>query len=281
LFRVRENKKIGYVDTAGKYAITPRFQWGGDFSAGLAPAMDETNKWGYVNPKGSFVIAPRFFGAAEFSEGLAMVSLDDDDGNQKIGFIDTVGHFRIPLKFTFPDSPTTKFSEGLAAVKLTTDAKPVFIDKQGKVVLQPGADFVSGFHGGLAAAGQNGKSGYLDHAGNWAILPQFESAGDFSEGVAPVEVERHKWGYIDKTGRLVLPALYYSAGSFTEALASVSDGVFDGYINREGKLAISYQFEWAGPFHGGLAAVGGVKGAGLISRNGHYTAGPFFEREYQ
>jgi hypothetical protein len=281
LFRVSENKKSGYVDTAGKYVITPRFQWAGDFSEGLASAMDETHKWGYVNPKGSFVIPPRFVGAAEFSEGLAMVSMDDDDGNLKIGFIDTLGRFRIPLKFIFPDSPTTKFSEGLAAVKLNEIAKPVFINKQGKVVLQPDADFVSPFHGGLAAAEQNGKSGYLDHAGEWAVSPRFESAGDFSEGVAPVEVEHHKWGYIDKTGRLVLPALYYFAGPFSEALAHVSDGVLEGYIDREGKLVISYQFEWAGPFHGGLAAVGGLRGAGLIGRNGRYTAGPFIEREYQ
>jgi len=94
-------------------------------------------------------------------------------------------------------------------------------------------------------------------------------------------VEHHKWGYIDKTGRLVLPAVYYSAIPFTEALATVSDGVLDGYINREGKVVISHQFERAGPFHSGLAAVSGLRGAGLITRNGHYTAGPFIEREFQ
>jgi len=278
---VSEHKKTGYIDMTGKYAITPRFGWGGEFSEGLAPAADDPNKWGYVNSKGSFVIPPRFFVAAEFSEGLAMVSMDDDDGNQKIGFIDTLGQLRIPLKFIFPDSATTKFSEGLAAVKLNKKANPVFIDKQGKIVLQPDADFISGFHGGLAAAEKNGKSGYIDHAGNWAVSPRFESASDFSEGVAPVEVEHHKWGYIDKTGRLVLPALYYSAGPFTEALAAVSDGVLDGYINREGKVVISHQFERAGPFHSGLAAVSGLRGTGLITRNGHYTVGPFIEREFQ
>jgi hypothetical protein len=281
LFRVSENKKTGYVDTTGKYVIPPRFPWGGDFSDGLAPASDETSKWGYVNPKGAFVIAPRFFVASEFSEGLAMVAMDDDDGNQKIGFIDTLGQFRIPLKFVFPDSATTKFSEGLAAVKLNQAAKPVFIDQQGKVVLQPDADFISAFHEGLAAAEQKGKSGYLDHAGNWSISPRFESAGDFSEGLAPVEVEHHKWGYIDKTGRLVLPALYYSAGPFAEAMAAVSDGVLDGYINRKGKVVISHQFERTGPFRNGLAAVSGLRGAGLIGRNGHYAAGPFIEREIQ
>jgi hypothetical protein len=43
------------------------------------------------------------------------------------------------LKFIYAVAPS-KFSEGSAAVKLSDESKPVFIDKQGQVVLQPQAD---------------------------------------------------------------------------------------------------------------------------------------------
>jgi hypothetical protein len=35
------------------------------------------------------------------------------------------------------------------------------------------------------------------------IKPQFDMAGDFSEGLAQVKIG-NKWGYIDKTGRFAI-----------------------------------------------------------------------------
>ncbi len=221
--------------------------------------------------------------AGEFSEGLAMVVLQDDDDNDKykLGFIDTEGHFRIPLKFIYRDA-STKFSEGLAAVRMSKESKPIFIDKQGNVVLSPEADSVSAFHEGLALGEKNGKFGFIDRSGNWAIPPTFEFAGDFSEGLAPVGVEVHKWGFIDKTGRFIVPAIYYGAQSFNEGLAPVTDAMlFSGYMDRHGKLVIPTQFERAGAFQSGFAAVGTFDGLRIIGRDGRSAAGPFKEREPQ
>jgi WG containing repeat len=184
-----------------------------------------------------------------------MVVIGDDDGTDKLGFIDRLGHFRIRPKF-IPLYPLSKFSEGLAAVNVDVDAKPVFIDKQGKIVLQPHADSLSAFHEGLARAEKNGKFGFIDRSGNWAIPPTFEFAEDFSEGLAPVGVELHKLGFIDKTGHLIVPAIYQAAQPFTEGLAPVTDAMlFSGYINRQGKLGIPMQFDRAEPFQSGFAAV--------------------------
>ena len=49
---------------------------------------------------------------------------------------------------------------------------------------------------------QTGKCGYIDRTGNIVIDPQFDTAGDFSEGRALVEVDE-KRGYIDRTGKYV------------------------------------------------------------------------------
>ena len=46
------------------------------------------------------------------------------------------------------------------------------------------------------------KFGYIDKAGKIVINPQFDDAYNFFEGLASVGVE-DKWGYIDQTGRYV------------------------------------------------------------------------------
>jgi hypothetical protein len=277
LFLVNQDRKFGYMDRSGCYVIPPKLSWAGNFSDGLAPAETESTPVGYINSTGAFSIAPRFDLANEFSEGLAMVLITNEDGRQKAGFIDTAGRFRIAPKFVYELG--AMFSEGLAAVKLETSGKYVFIDKNGDVVLQPQADRVSAFKQGLAAASRDDKTGYIDKSGHWVIPPQFEFAGDFSEGLAPVAHLRHQWGYIDLTGKLVIPPSYTVAKSFTEGLAAVSNDIsLFGFIDRTGKLVISYQFDRAHAFHAGIAQVEGIPGAGLINRTGRYIAGPYLAR---
>jgi WG containing repeat len=279
LFAVIEEKKTGYVDASGKYAIPSRFVYGERFSEGLAPVMAEGNKWGYSNAKGVLAIPAHYNQAGEFSDGLAMVAIMGEDGEDRVGFIDATGHFRIPAQF-FPVFPLPKMSEGLAAVKIDPNASPVLIDAKGKIVLHPPADSIETFHAGLAAASKDGKSGYIDHSGAWAIAPQFEFAKDFSEGLAPVAIANHKWGYIDKTGKLILPAIYYWAEPFSEGLAAVADQMeLWGYINRQSTLAVPFQFEQAKPFQSGLAAVGSLNGLVIIGRDGRYVAGPYRDRQ--
>lgn len=47
---------------------------------------------------------------------------------------------------------------------------------------------------------QNKKHGYIDKTGEIVILPQFDEAGDFSEGIASVAISQ-KVGCIDRTGK--------------------------------------------------------------------------------
>jgi len=50
---------------------------------------------------------------------------------------------------------------------------------------------------------KEGKFGYIDKTGNVIIESQFDSAWDFSEGLARVSIEG-KYGYIDDTGEYVI-----------------------------------------------------------------------------
>lgn len=87
-----ENSKWGFIDTNGKYAITPQFELVRDFSEGLACVKDGS-KYGYVDKNGKVIIPPKFDKAAEFYDGLAFVIQNEADGNNKWGYINKAGKY--------------------------------------------------------------------------------------------------------------------------------------------------------------------------------------------
>ena len=93
-----------------------------------------------------------------------------------------------------------------------------FIDKSGKVVIEPQFDYVEPFSEGFARVKKDGKYYFLDKNGKVVIEPQFD-ARDFSEGLAGVKKDG-KWGFIDKNGKVVIEPQFDNAGNFSEGLAS-------------------------------------------------------------
>jgi hypothetical protein len=52
-----------------------------------------------------------------------------------------------------------------------------------------------------------GKWGFIDKQGKLVINPQFDRAENFVDGLAPVRIgdeKTGKWGFIDKQGKLVI-----------------------------------------------------------------------------
>ena len=106
------------------------------------------------------------------------------------------------------------------------------------------------------------KWGYIDESGEYVIKPQFDSVGEFSEGLAWVyESESELFGYIDESGTWVIYPQFYDAGEFHEGLAAVTD--MDsadeenryGYINTSGEWYIYPKFSYASEFKGNYAVV--------------------------
>ena len=87
-----------------------------------------------------------------------------------------------------------------------------------------------------------------------AISPAYQEVGDFSENVAPAELNG-KWGVIDKQGKVLVPFQYDEIKPCREnALAVCSTGKW-GFIRPSGELLIDFQYKKACSFSEGAAAV--------------------------
>ncbi|MGK7944921.1 MAG: WG repeat-containing protein, partial [Microcystaceae cyanobacterium] len=79
------------------------------------------------------------------------------------------------------------------------------------------------------------KWGYVNQDQKVIILPQFDEADAFYEGIARVKMG-DKWGYIDQQGSWIMSPKLDGAENFQDGLAKITLGDKSGYINKEGKL---------------------------------------------
>src|SRR5689334_19110760 len=300
LFLIEKDGKSGFIDRMGKVVIAPQFDRASGFSEGLA-LVTRNGKKVFIDTSGRTVFEAKFDIVDNFSEGLAAVNIGEkripniglisDPG--KWGYIDKTGKLVVPLKFTHAES----FSEGLAAI--TDGDRGTFIDHTGKIIFEVPLDVTLGFHEGIAGVlyrgslsyvdrtGKKispplgygpknysfseglvpveikGKTGFMDRSGKLAIVPQFEDAEDFSEGLAPVKVRSEettwcpredsgsrkgftmKWGYVDQKGKFVIPPQFESAAPFSEGLAVIQQCEEAYFIDKNGKVALKADFRYA------------------------------------
>lgn len=243
---VEINGKWGYINKAGAVVIPLKFDWALGFYEGRALVMIK-DKWGYIDAKGLVVVAPRFDEAGSFSEGVARVCIYDE--NYKWGFIDKAGNWVLKPIY---DSPVEDFHRGRAPVSKDIGMNngvvidKFYVDIKGRSYPEPEPDErfedfdgIDPFFEGLAAFMRDYKYGFVNRQGNIVIAPQFQIAGFFSEGLAPVEIDkgqnyRASWGYIDSKGKLVINPQFDWAWEFSEGRGLVAVGDKVGYIDRAG-----------------------------------------------
>jgi len=303
----------GFIDKTGSMVIPPRYQEVLSFSEGLA-AVQIKGLWGFINREGHLVIPPQYEVANSFHEGIAVVrksrvvEAPAPPGKSPLGFIQvktlrtsqtTRSDLMIRTEITpnmdvllidmngqtvlskntndiqFEVEGHPRFSDGLILVWNPKIKKYGYIDRTGKVAIEPKYSNAAPFSEGLAriAVFQGGdeKLGFISRNGQFVIPPRFNTDGnfarnstDFSEGLAaltedlnPTLTEKGRFAYIDKQGNVVLLTEFSAAGPFREGLAEVFDenGGKWGYIDKSGKLVIPTLYEFADPFSEGLALV--------------------------
>lgn len=182
--------------------------------------------------------------------------------NGKLGFIDKTGRVVIQPQW---DSDRSWFRDGLAIVEI--DGKCGFIDKTGKVVIQPRWDWAMSFSEGLACVEIDGKYGCIDKKGEIVIQPEWDNICIVRGGFA--EIERNgKYGFIDKVGKVVSKPQWDKVDDFSDGLAVVKQGEKYGYINEVGRVVSKPQWDKAYRCVDGLAIVEKGGKCGYINKTG-------------
>lgn len=269
--------KWGYLNGAGQVVIKPLYQEAEPFSEGLAlvtlrrdikrvalpsygagsPAI--LSEYAWIDGRGNITFRKKLLSASSFSGGYTLVQREDFT----FVYVDRKGVVAFGRAFTF----ASDFSECLARVSMILSNKgqipvteTVHIDTNGQpVIYDDRLDFgeCRDFSEGLAMVDVDGRRGYIDTTGTFAIKPQFgtdRSCGDFHDGYASIECSNGKYRYIGKNGRF-LKGEFERADAFSEGLAAVRRDGRWGYIDTTGKVVIQPRFSVTCKFHGGLAWV--------------------------
>ena len=266
-----DDDKEGYIDKTGNVVIPAELDMkmcngpiSTNFSDGLRRWYDYSSQKSIFIDKTGKKIFECEGEAEDFSEGLAAVrkcfTLDNDDFECRIGFVDKTGSEVIPFTFTHAGH----FVDGLCWAE--TENTCGFINREGKFELT--GDY---------------KTLVLDEGiecGNYPLCPTF------SEGLAWVCNKDGKFGYIDKTGKVVIPFRYEShydedselfvtipCYDFHGGLARICDKATEkyGFIDREGNEVFPCQFESAEDMSEGLAIVERDGQYGFIDAKGNCT----------
>ena len=192
--------------------------------------------------------------------------------NGKYGFIDKDGKLVVE-----PNLDQVYFFSEDGLAQACIDDKWGLIDKDGKFVIEPKFDSIDHFNDGLARARVNGKWGFIDKDGKFAIEPKFDSVRKFDDGLAEACVN-DKWGFIDKDGKFVIEPKFDSVDSFDEN--SLSKVLIDdkyGCIDKSGNYVVEPAFDYINCFNDGRAIVEQSGKAGVIDTTGKFVVELIFD----
>ena len=193
------------------------------------------------------------------------------------------------------------FSDGVAAVCIGgKDCKWGYVDRAGKILINPKFETAGHFESGfafvkkdgnktLAILNKKGESLVLDF-GEKNINKLYEDLtddSDISEGLVSVtklENGIQVLGFIDTKGQLKIDSKFTDVEKFYEGLAAAKDDRKSdkwGFIDKNGKFKIEPQFENVGEFHEGLASfrIGKYEegDSGFIDKSGKIVINPKFK----
>lgn len=167
----------------------------------------------------------------------------------------------IVLSFAFQVKAQKNETERLYRIQVVD--KYGYIDKTGKVVVQPVYSEAREFTEGMAFIKTNKGFGFIDATGEFLIEPLYYQAESFSGGRAIVTTPGDDAplfngfrAYVDKKGNIVIKLNENEYGApFSEGLADFFKDGKSGYIDKSGKIAVAPQFDAAFAFSEGLVQV--------------------------
>jgi hypothetical protein len=113
-----------------------------------------------------------------------------------------------------------------------------FIDREGKIVIEPEYEEASIFRENLAAVRINGKWGYINQFNKLVIKAEYDEVFDFNENISKVKFN-NKWHFINEKGSIIytynsIMADYYAFGMTMPGREyTVGEGYKYGFNGKE------------------------------------------------
>ena len=168
-------------------------------------------------------------------------------GNESWGIIDINGNMVQPVEFydAGGDIMTPQYSDGLACVDIYNkddSYKCGYIDAKGHIAIPLIYDSAWQFSEGLAVVAQDNKWGFINSKGKIVIPLVYDRVWQFREGLAPVEKDG-KWGFIDATGSIRILLEYDDVKNFNAGLAPAQKDGKWGFIDSKGRVVIPFEYD--------------------------------------
>jgi len=278
-----QNKKLFGIDNQkGTQIINCKYDQIGTFKDGYCPVKSD-NKFGYIDFAGNFLVSPKYNMAYEFYNGYALVC-EESERFHKIknyGFIDTNGHTIIPCKlnydyiFGFYRNHYIVFNGTLNKNGMPLKGKYGLVNKNGEEVIPCIYDEISpttgnGYYkvyiGYFDKKGEliNGKVGLIDTVGK-AIIPieYYDLYVRDKNSITAYLINKTKsenkllTGVFNLRGETIIPlsSNFFDIGGLSNNIMQVSNGKKYGFINQKGNLIIDYKYNYATDFVYNIAVV--------------------------
>jgi hypothetical protein len=231
---VRLGGLYGFVDEEGREIVKPQYRIVDDYKFGFAQ-VDVNGKSGLIDRDGKMVIEPKYGFIEAIGPDRFRVSeirqLGGSVGGEDFSGVRTIASTATSIGFSLPELRDTasgiidisgRWIEPLGAWPSRTFDKDdpsirwVQRDKlwglaraDGSWLVEPKFAQTDSLRDDLARVTLNGKVGFIDRTGNFAIPPTFDKASRFEPGFGRTSAERDGVvGVIDKAGAWVFQTNY-------------------------------------------------------------------------
>jgi WG containing repeat len=233
---VRLGGLYGFVDEDGREVVKPQYRIVDNYKFGYAQ-VDVEGKSGVIDRDGNMVIEPKYafispIGPDRFrvsdTRQLGGMTGGDDFSGSRIGFTPSGGVTVSLPPLEFLNAATTVIDRSGQRIEPQGTPRPLAFDKDdpsirwvqsdrlwglarddGSWLVEPKFQAVDALTDGLARVTINGKVGFIDRTGHFAIEPVFDKATPFKSGFGRISAERNGIvGVIDKAGSWIFQTNY-------------------------------------------------------------------------
>jgi hypothetical protein len=269
---VKIKNKNGFIDKSGIIIDQPIYDELDNFSEGGLALIKINNKYGFIDKTRKIVIQPQFDYILQANIYAEFYKQYEQNYNNKINFVN--------LKYDYLGN----FSEELARFEIIN--KFGFINKSGKIVIEPQFDYVSSFKNGYAIFKKiddyffykSIKYGKIDKSGNITLIKDFQAddIGFFSDDLSLIEY-KSKIGFCDSVGTILVSPQYDAIENLYMGLAKFKMNNKFGYTDSSGNVIIQAIYDDIEVISEGLIKVKKNNKYGFINKTGEIITQPVYD----